>query len=106
MVEICQGVQDWFGMPAEWALGIVVPIIKGKGDIRNYSRYCAEKLLEHCMKVMERLIEKRLCRIVSVGEIKFCFLTERGTIDALCILRGCKKSIMLMEESCGCVLRT
>ena len=27
----------WIGMPVEWALGIVVPIFKGKGDIR----YCS-----------------------------------------------------------------
>ena len=25
----------WFGMPDEWSLGIVVPIFRGKGDIRK-----------------------------------------------------------------------
>ena len=53
-------------MPAEWALSIVVLIFKGKGDIRNCSCYRAVKLLEHGMKVVERVFEKRLCRIVSV----------------------------------------
>ena len=28
--EICEKVLDGFGMPAEWALSIVVPIFKGK----------------------------------------------------------------------------
>ena len=37
MAEICQNVLDGFGKPAEWALGIVVSIFKGKGDIRNCS---------------------------------------------------------------------
>ena len=47
-------------MPAEWALGIVVPIMNGKGDIRNCSCYRAVTLLEHGMKVVERVFEKRL----------------------------------------------
>ena len=39
MAEICKKVQDGFGMPAELAISIVVPIFKGKGDIRNCSCY-------------------------------------------------------------------
>ena len=53
MAEICQKILDGFGMQAEWALSIVVPIFKGKGNIRNCSCYCAVKLLEHGMKVVE-----------------------------------------------------
>ena len=47
MAEICQKVLDGFGMPAEWALRIVVPIFKGKGYIRKRNRCRAVKLLEH-----------------------------------------------------------
>ena len=67
MVEKCQKVLDGFGMPAQWALGIVVLIFKGKGDIRSCScsrRFTAAavKLLEHVMKVVERVMEKNPCR--------------------------------------------
>ena len=31
--------------------------------------------------------EKRLCSIVTVGEIQFGFMPERGTVDAVFILR-------------------
>ena len=37
IAEVCQGVLDVLGMPAESDLCIVVPIFKGKGDIRNCS---------------------------------------------------------------------
>ena len=30
MAEICQKVLDGFGIPAEWALSVVVPIFKGR----------------------------------------------------------------------------
>ena len=53
-------VLDGFGMPAEWALSIVVPFFKGKGDIQNSSCYGAVELLEHGMKVVERLLDKAL----------------------------------------------
>ena len=86
MGEICKKVLDGFGMPAELALGIVVPIFKGKGDISNSSCYRAVKLLEHSMKVVEMVLEKRLCRIVSVDEMQFGFMPERGTIDAVFIM--------------------
>ena len=39
-------------MPVEWALSIVVPIFKGRGDIRNCSCYRAVKLNELGMKVL------------------------------------------------------
>ena len=39
MAEICQKVLDGFGMPADWALSIVVQIFKMNCDIRICSRY-------------------------------------------------------------------
>ena len=86
MAEICQGFLG-FGMPVEWVIRIVVPIFKGKGDIRNCRCYRAVKRLEQGLKVVKRVLEKRLSRIVSVDEMQFCFMPERGTIDAIFILR-------------------
>ena len=39
------------------------------------------------MKVVERVLEKRLSRIMSVDEMQFGFMTERGRIDAVFIMR-------------------
>ena len=56
---------------------IVVPIFKGKGDIHNCSYNRAVKLHEHGMKVVEMVLEKRLCRMVTVDEMQFGFIPER-----------------------------
>ena len=77
MAEICQKVLDGFGMPAEWALSMVVPIFKWKGDIRNSSCYRAVMLLENSMNVVEMVLEKRLCMIVSVYEMQLGFMPVR-----------------------------
>ena len=47
----------------------------------------AVKLLKRGMKVVERVPEKRLHRIVTVDKMKFGFMSERGTFDTLFILR-------------------
>ena len=72
-------------MPVEWALSIVVPVFKGKGDIRNCSCYRAVKLLEH--EGGGKCVKKWPHRKVSVDEMHFGFIPERGTIDAVFILR-------------------
>ena len=41
------------------------------------------KLLQHEMKEVKRVVEKRLCRVVSVYEMQFDFMAERGTIGAV-----------------------
>ena len=74
-------------MPAEWTLSIVVSIFKGKGDIRSCSCYLPVKFLEHGMKVVERVLEKTLHCMLSIDEMQFGFMHERGTIDAVFILR-------------------
>ena len=56
MVEICQSDLDGFGMPVEWALSMVVPIIKGKCDLRNGSCDRALKFLERRMKVAKKVL--------------------------------------------------
>ena len=54
MAEIFWRVLDVFGMPVEWSLGIMLPIFKGKGDIRSCSCSTVVRLLEHEMKVVEK----------------------------------------------------
>ena len=87
MMELCQGVLDGRGMPNDWALSVVIPIFKGKGDAMSCGAYRGVKLLEHAMKIVERVLEKRIRSMVRVDEMQFGFMPEKGTIDAVFILR-------------------
>jgi hypothetical protein len=42
------------GIPDEWRCSVLVPLYKGKGDVRDCGAYRGVKLLEHAMKVVER----------------------------------------------------
>ena len=63
----------------------MVPIFKGKGGIGYCCCNGAVKLLEYGIKVVEMVLENGLCRIVSINEMQFGFMPERGTIDAVFI---------------------
>ena len=91
-------------MPAEWAISVVVPMFKEKGDIQNCSCYRAAKLLEHGMKVVEKLLEIRLHRLANVDEMQFGSMPERLTIDAALILRRMQEEYDVNGKSCVHVL--
>ena len=60
MVELRQRVLDGKGMPDESQTSVLVPIFKGKGDVRNCNTYRGVKLLERAMKIVERVLERRI----------------------------------------------
>ena len=43
--------------PVERVLSVVVPIFKGKGDAMSCGAYRRVKLLEHAMKIVEKVLE-------------------------------------------------
>ena len=50
-------------------------------------KYRGVKLLEHAMKIVETVLEKRLRCMVKVNEMQFDFMPGKGTIDGVFILR-------------------
>ena len=85
IVELCQRLLDGKEMPDEWQTSVLVPIFKGKGDVRNSNTYRV-KLLEHAMKVVERVME-RIRGLVNIDSLQFGFVAGRGTTDALFVVR-------------------
>ena len=98
MVELCQSMLDGRGMPDEWALRVVVPIFKGKGDAMSCGAYREVKLLEHAMKILEKVLERRMQHMVKVDEMQFGFMPGKGTIDAVFILRRLQEDHLDKEK--------
>ena len=57
----------------------MISIYKGKGDVRSYRNYRIIKLLEHAMKVIERIFEKSLQKVVE----QMGFLPGRSPVMAI-----------------------
>ena len=85
-------------MPHGWRTSTVVPIYEKKGSVMGCASYRGVKLLEHGMKVVERLLEKRLRRIVKVDQMQFCFMSGRSTVDDIFILRRMQESYLVKNR--------
>ena len=81
-----QRVLDGKDMPEEWKTKVVVPIFKGKGNVMDYGAYRGVELLEHTMKIAERVLENKIRRLVTIHDMQFGFMPWKGTTHALFIL--------------------
>ena len=57
-------------MPESWKRSTVVRLYKGKGNVLECGNYRIIKLLEHGMKVVERVFEKRLRKMVEIRAVQ------------------------------------
>ena len=71
IMQIANEILNGMDMPHDWRMSTVVPIYKKKGSVMDCASYRGVKLLEHGMKVVERLLEKRLRRLVKVDQMQF-----------------------------------
>ena len=55
VMKLCQRVLNGRGMPDEWKTSEIVPIFKGYGDVISCASYRGVKLLEHALKIVERV---------------------------------------------------
>ena len=87
MLQLCQRVLDGKGIPNEWKTSVVVPIFNGRIDVMNSVSYRGVKLLEHGMKIIERVLERRIRALVDFDKAQFGFMPGKGITDALFLVR-------------------
>ena len=92
-------------IPADWRNSILVPIFKQKGDPMECGNYRAIKLMEHTMKLCERILDARLRKVISIDEMQFGFMPGKSTIDLIFILRQTGKCTGGEQAKLCCVHR-
>ena len=104
--KLSQRVLDGKGMPEEWKTSVVVSIFEEKGEVMDFGAYTGVKLLEHAMKIAERVLENRIRGLVTIDEMQFGFMPGRTRLMH-CLFRGeCKRSFLEERKYCTCVLWT
>ena len=81
-------------VPDDWSRSWILNVYKGKGDSLECGSYRGIKLLEHALKVFERVVEKRVRRCVSLDEMQFGFRPGKSTTDAIFIVRQLQEKYM------------
>ena len=83
LAKVANNMLEGNKMQESWRKSDLIPIFKGKGDVRSCGNYRSIKLLEHGMKVIKR----RLRKVVKLDEMQMGFTPGRGTTDAIFIMR-------------------
>jgi len=58
----------------DWKDSITIPIYKGKVNAMDCGKYRGVRLLEHGMKAYHYVLERRLRKIVNIGNYLFEFI--------------------------------
>ena len=86
MTAVLQDVQE-NGIPPEWRKSKITPLYKQKGDPLNCSNYRGIKLLSHCLKLYERVIEARLREMSKISSRQYGFQKGKSTTQPMFCLR-------------------
>ena len=98
MTEVCNAVVKDGKVPEDWSRSWMVNVYKGKSDALTCGSYRGIKLLEHAMKVLERVIEGRLRKIVKIDNMQFGFMSGRSTTDAIFIVRQLQEKYLAKSK--------
>jgi len=79
LLDLCSGIVKEGCIPEDWKSSVVLPVYKGKGDPMECGSYRGIKLLEHAMKVVERIFERGIWQQIEVDDMQFGFMKGKGT---------------------------
>ena len=76
----------------------MVNVYKGMGDALTCGSYRGIKLLEHAMKVLEKVIEGFVRKIVKIDSMQFGFMAGRSTTDTIFIVRQLQEKYLAKNK--------
>jgi len=87
ILDLCNSMLKECCIPEDWKSSVVLPSYEVKGDPMECGCYRGIKLLEHAMKVMERISEYRIRQQIEINNMQFGFMKGKGTTCAIFIVR-------------------
>ena len=85
-------------IPEDWSRSWLVNVYKGKGDALECGSYRGIKLVEHAMKILERVIERRVRNVVKIDSMQFGFMAGKSTTDAIFIVRQLQEKYLARNK--------
>jgi hypothetical protein len=98
VTDVCNAVVREGKIPEDWCKSWMVNVYKGKGDALECGSYRGIRLLEHVMKVLERVVEARVRRTVRIDDMQFGFMPGKGTTDAIFIVRQLQEKFLAKKQ--------
>ena len=83
-------------VPPDWEQSFIVCLYKG--DALERGNYHGLKLTEQVMKVLERIVDGLIRRLVSTDDSQFGFIPGRGTTDATFVVRQLQEKYLATNK--------
>ena len=99
LTDLCNPIIQENSIPSRWDVSIILNCFKGKGAALDRSNYRGLKLIEHGLKVFERVIENLLRDKVDMGSMQFGFMPGKGTTDATFVVCQVQERFMDKKRS-------
>ena len=104
MSDLLKAVWDKETIPVDWRKSLIGRIFKKKGEILECENYRGIKLLEHGLKILERILDKRIRKVIKIDPKQFGFMPGKSTVGAIFIVRQLVEK-RIYRRKFGSVLR-
>jgi len=74
VADVCNAVIKDGKIPQDWSKSWLVSVYKGKGDALECGSYWGIKMLEHVLKIFERIVEVQVRETVRIYNTQFGFM--------------------------------
>jgi len=98
ILDLCDGVVKEGGVPDDWKSSVVLPVCRGGGDPVECGSCRGIGLLEHAMRVVERIFEHRVRRRIGIDGMRFGFMGGEGATGPVFVARQMQGSFGVKGE--------
>ncbi|XP_068231945.1 uncharacterized protein [Palaemon carinicauda] len=91
MLDLLRAIWEEEVMPKDLEENIMVSKFKQKCDIIEFGNYKRIKLTEHGLKVLEKVLDVKLRKIVKIEKQQYGFMRGRGIVAAIFIIGQLQK---------------
>ena len=82
-MDLCNGIVNEGCIPQDCKSRVVLPIYKGRGNPMECGSYRGIKMLEHAMKVEERIFKHRIRQQIDRDDMQFRCMKSKEITDAI-----------------------
>jgi len=98
LTDLYSGMVNEGCISEDWKSSVVLPVHKSKGHPMEYGSYRGTKLLEHAMKVAERLFEHRIRQQLEIDDMQFGYIKGKSTINAIFVVRQMQEKFTVKSK--------
>ena len=98
LTELLNKIFEAENIPKGWTRSYLITIYKDKGDPTQCKNSRGIKLLEHGLKVLEKVLDNRLRKLIKICDTQFGFSKGKGTMDAVFVLRQLQEKMLEKQK--------